>query len=61
MTNHDRILQISIYDLLVKLNSNNSCIVVNIDNLSRTEALQRCSKYNTCEECIQAFLNEEAN
>lgn len=58
MKNIDRIIQMNIYDLLVKLN-NRKCIIESLTNVERARILKRCKRFDKCEKCIQAYLNED--
>ena len=64
MTNREKILKTSEYDLLVKMNAYNethkdACI---LDMLTNGATVNRCwdNFVGGCEECIAAWLNEEA-
>ena len=57
MTNRDKILKMNEFDLLMKVNNVNRCV---IDALGKKcEAYERCKQFDTCEKCIQTWLNEK--
>ena len=62
--NRDKLLEQSMYDLLVKINAGMlagyRCIMY-LFNDSGKDVLKRCGKNDgDCEKCLQSFLNEEA-
>ena len=68
MTNYDRLLKMSLYDLLFSINQGydmHLCIIENLTNEYKydNEKYRCISSANSrkCSECIQAFLRERLN
>lgn len=66
MTNRDRLLNMSLYDLLSEINDGHDeylCIIENLESDYRyDDEWFRCQDTATkkqCSECIQRYLNEE--
>lgn len=61
MTNRDKLLSMSLYDMLVSMNTSGECCV--IDSLGGIIEVvpQRCDHYANCSKCIEDFLNEGGN
>ena len=57
MTNRDKLMKMNLFDLLIKVNTVNRCIIEAFDK--KQEAFNRCKKYDTCEKCIETWLNEK--
>ena len=60
-TNRDILLNTNLYDVLLKAHKtlaqrNTTCILEALD-----EGLVCCGKSDTCEKCIQRWLNQEDN
>ena len=67
MTNRERLLKTNMYDLLMNMNKNLGPTVPGYGGRCIMDALigddqkvaDRCLGTNRCDECIQAYLNEE--
>ena len=58
MTNRDKLLNMSLYDLIMSLNGGKHC---RLQLLNESVTTDRCRKYKwNCEECLQAWLNEQS-
>ena len=57
MTNREYLNNLNIYDLLVKINSVDECVIEQLTNTSYK--FDRCFEYESCKDCLQNFLNEE--
>ena len=58
MTNRDKLLNMSLYDLIMSLNGGKHCRLQLLNEYATTE---RCRKFKwNCSECLQAWLNEQA-
>ena len=57
MTNREYLNNLNIYDLLVKINSVDECVIEQLTNASYK--FDRCFEYESCNDCLQNFLNEE--
>lgn len=57
MKNRDKLLNMSLYDLLVYINDNDTkqCI---IRTLLENPKYDRCKSFENCEKCIESYLNE---
>ena len=64
MTNRDKLLKSSEYDVLLRMNDNlrafnSSCVMIGL--IGYDKKVTRCYEYKCkCDQCIQSFLNEEA-
>lgn len=64
MKNREKLLEQSMYDMLLKINENLrafNCTCVIIGLIGYDKHVIRCYEYKCkCDQCIQSFLNEEA-
>ena len=63
MTKRDKLLKMCLFDLLMKLNKRsdfkNTCVIQILENISGNATYRRCCEYDSCEKCIEAYLNEK--
>lgn len=61
MKNRDKIMQQSMYDMLLKMNEwlikNTACVCVMECFMQSQEAEERCVQ--DCEKCLQSWMNED--
>lgn len=69
MTNREKLNSMAMYDLLVSINDgldreiNNAgcatCVVELLNEPIRKSLHRRCDNYETCNDCIASWMNEE--
>ena len=55
MTNRDRLLNMSLYDLLMEMKDKGVCVLRAFGTTNR----ERCLSEKSCEKCVAKWLNEE--